>query len=249
LSPKIIRWRFLLVIAVVVGISVAGLSSILFFQYSIKTSTTSTLPSGPYLPNVFVLCDRGTYLADHRCLAQCPNGYKPVNMTNDQAMYEDSSPVCMANSQPVSIYDLAGLQISADNGSTVYLVISNIPMDKVDIMGENYNTNIWLPVSITVLGNLTTSSAVPKVTTEVATLGDEVSTFKILQMNQTSVEGNVTIEYPVCCSYETRSVHIGDDIGVQCLGISEILEIIDYQHQLTVFTRTVSQPPTGGCPI
>ena len=170
-------------------------------------------------------------------------------MTKDQAVYQDSSPVCMAKGQPVSVYDLAGLQISADNGSTVFLVVSNIPMDKVDIMGENYNTNIWLPVSISVLGNLTTLTTSPKVTTEVATVGDKVSTFKILQMNQTLIKGNVTIEYPVCCSYETRAIHTGDDVGVQCLGISEILETIDYQHQLTVFTRTVSQPPPGGCPI
>ena len=152
-------------------------------------------------------------------------------MTNDQAVYEDSSPVCMANGEPVSIYDLAGLQISADNGSTVYLVVSNVSMIKMDIMGENYNTNIWLPISIAVLSNLSTSSTTPKITTEVATLGDKVSTFKILQMNQTSVEGNVTIEFPVCCSYES---------GASILVMTLESNVWEYQKYWTSSTTSIN---------
>ena len=181
-------------------------------------------------------------------MSECPNGYKPTNMTNDLSTYHDSSSICLENGKPLLINDLAGLQISADNGTSVYLVISNIPMDKLNITHQNYNTNIWLPVSRSVLDNLTTVAAMPKVTTEVGTIGDAVSTFKILQINQTMLKGNVTEEYPVCCSYSTRIIQVGDDIGVKCLGVSEVLSIIDYQHNLAVFTKNTFEAPSGTCP-
>jgi hypothetical protein len=149
----------------------------------------------------------------------------------------------------VSIYDLAGLQISADNGRTVYLVVSNVPLTKVDISGQNYNTNIWLPVSQVILNDLATATTIPKITTEVATVGDTIATFKILEIKQSAVEGNYTITTPSCCRYQTMTIQLRNDIGASCAGISEMLESIDFQNQLAVFARTVSPPPAGGCPI
>src|SRR2546422_5612408 len=80
-----------------------------------------------------------------------------------------SSPICMSSdNQPVSVYDLAGLQVTLDNGKTVYLVVQTVPLTKVQITAaQNYNTNIWLPVSKPILDTLATATTVPRVTTEV----------------------------------------------------------------------------------
>jgi len=207
-----------------------------------RNTTTNAWPSGPNHPNVKLVCPAGTYLADHRCPSVCPPGYQPVAF--DLAY----SPICMSgDDQPVSVYDLAGLQVSADSGRTVYLIVPTIPLTKVDISRQNFDTNIWLSVSQPELEGLATAATISKVTTEVATVGDMVSTFKILRMNQTKVEGNYTIRYPLCCRWQTMIIQVGDDVGVRCEGISEVLESIDFQDQVAVFTRTVSQP--GACPI
>ena len=207
-----------------------------------RTTTTNAWPSGPNHPNVKLMCPAGTYLADHRCSSACPPGYQPVAF--DLAY----RPICMSgDNQPVSVYDLAGLQVSADNGRTVYLIVPTIPLTKVNISRQNFNTNIWLSVSQPVLEGLATAATIPQVTTEVATVGDMVGTFKILRMNQTRVEGNYTNPYPLCCHWQTKIIQIGDDVGIQCEGISEVLESIDFQDQVAVFTRTISQP--GVCPI
>jgi len=44
-------------------------------------------------------------------------------------------------------------------------------------------------------------------------------------------------------------LHIGDDIGYACEGVSEKLITIDYSGQTVTFAKTVSTSPPYGCPI
>ncbi len=203
----------------------------------------------PFHPNVPVHCSSGRNLADHHCIPECPGGYHPTP-------YGMEDEVCLsASNQPVSIYDLAGRQISPDNGTTVYLVIPTVPMTKTLITeADSFNLHVWLPVSQSALDKLATGSpyarwTLPRITTEVAALGDNVSTSNILKINPSSVDVRFASPYPLCCRYDNRTIQIGVDIGISCEGVTERLTSIDYANQIAIFSRTQSSPPAGGCPI
>ncbi len=153
------------------------------------------------------------------------------------------------NDQPVSVYDLAGLQVSSNNGNTVYLVVSDVPLRKVTISSAYYNTMVWLPVSYLTLDTIATAANIADVRTEIATVGDFVAgTFLILKIGMTSVQGNYTFPYPLCCYFQAKTIHVGDDIGIQCAGQSEIVESIDSRDQIVRFSTSKTDRGVG-CPI
>jgi hypothetical protein len=204
-------------------------------------------------PNVRLSCIMGIaarlYLADHHCVTQCPSGFQPISY--DQGL----APICMSSTnEPVSIYDLTGMYVSADNGSTIYLVIADVPMARVLITGTaNLNINLWLQVSQSVLDqivNLGPYSAwtFPRTTTEVATIRDVAGIFQILQIHPTSADGLLRIPYPLCCWIQNKTITVGDDVGVSCAGLSERLVSIDFSDQILIFSR-VQSVQTFSCPI
>lgn len=88
----------------------------------------------------------------------------------------------------------------------------------------------------------------------IRTVGEEESTYLIQTINPNSVEGLWSWAGPVSKSPPDpslpRTLHIGDDIGYECEGISEKLTSIDYTNQTVIFTRAESKKlPWGGCPI
>jgi len=197
-------------------------------------------------PNVKVFCGTGTYLANHHCVTSCPTGYSPVTWAGGE------SSVCMSpDNRPVSIYDLAGSQVSGDNGRTVFLIVVNVPLTKVSITQKILNGQIWggyLPVSQSALASLSEEATVQAVTTEVATVGDIAGMFRISRFDIDSLSGNVTFAYPVCCRVQAATIHVGDDVGISCDGWSEVLQRIDFVGQVAIFTRTTLLEH-GGCPI
>ena len=48
---------------------------------------------------------------------------------------------------------------------------------------------------------------------------------------------------------DAKTLHIGDNIGYACEGVSEVLTKIDFDGQTATFLKTISEPPVGGCPI
>src|SRR5712692_1497112 len=193
-------------------------------------------------PNVQLSCVMGAaireYLSDHHCVTQCPSGFHPTSY--DQGL----APICMSlANEPVSIYDLSGLYVSADNGSTVYLVIADVPLARVLITNEaNFNINVWLHVSQPVLDrivNLGPYSAwtLPRTTREVATIGDFAGIFQILRIHVASADGILRIPYPLCCWAQNKTITVGDDVGVSCGGLSETVVSIDFSDQILIFTR------------
>jgi len=152
--------------------------------------------------------------------------------------------------RPVSVYDLAGLPVSSNNGISVYLVVSNVPLTKVAISSADYGTIVWLQVSYVPLDTIVTAGKIPDVRTEIATVGDFVAgTFLILTIGSTSVQGNITNPYPLCCFFHPKTIQIGDDIGIHCAGQSEIVEGIDFRDQVVRFRATQTTRATAGCPI
>jgi len=81
-------------------------------------------------------------------------------------------------------------------------------------------------------------------------VGEKEGSFLIQKINPGSVEGLWYQAYPVPTENGTpRTLYIGDDIGYACEGVSEKLTSIDYSGQTVTFTKVVSEPPLGGCPI
>lgn len=198
--------------------------------------------------NVPVYCEQGLYLADHQCVSTCPAGFSPGHWFTASSSVSFSGSPCMTNDgRPVSIYDLAGLQVSTDGGTTLYAVISDTPLAKV-LVTDPGSRGYWsLQVSQLVLQALPTLESVPAVRTEIATVGDRVGTFEILLIDVSSVIGNHSEFYPLvrCCTRIT--IHVGDEVGVLCEGLSEKVAQIDFQDQKVKFTvQTVSHT---GCPI
>lgn len=154
-----------------------------------------------------------------------------------------------SDNRPVSIYDLAEMQVSPDDGKTTYMIVSDIPMAKVAITGSNQLAYWTLYVSQTVLDNFATYASIPSITTQIGTIGDQMSTFKILRIDPTSLTGNQSTFFPVGTCCHTVTIHIGDDVGVACEGLSEKLAWIDYPDQTAAFTVTLLPAPVGGCPI
>ena len=149
--------------------------------------------------------------------------------------------------KPVSIYDLAGLQVSPDGGITLYSIVSDVPLVKVLLSGAAYGGYWSLAVSQQVLSDLPTLASVPAVRTEIATVGDQVATFKILHIDTSTVTGNRSTVYPVgtCCT--TVTISVGDDVGVPCEGLVEKVARIDFSDQKVWFS--VQIVPHDGCPI
>ena len=152
-----------------------------------------------------------------------------------------------ADGMPYSIFDLVELQVSPDNGLSTYSVISDVPLEKVPVIGDSARAYWTLKVSQRALAELVTLPIVPSVRTEVVGIGDRAASLLILSINPDSVTGNLSTLYPLgwCC--RTVTIHVGDDVGVSCEGLSEILTWIDYGTQLAGFT--VHQTQGGPCPI
>jgi len=90
----------------------------------------------------------------------------------------------------------------------------------------------------------------PPSETIVLTVGGRLDTFLVQKINIDSVDGLFFARWPIVTSEGVpRTLHIGDDIGYACEGISEILTSIDYKSQTVTFTRTVSSTPPYPCPI
>ncbi len=198
--------------------------------------------------NVPVYCEQGHYLADHQCVSTCPQGFAPGHWIIASPPASFSGSPCMTNDgRPVSIYDLAGMQVSADGGTTLYWIISDVPLSKM-LVADSANRGYWsLQVSQLVLNALPTIGSIPPVRTEIATVGDQVATFKILHIDPSSTTGNHSDPYPLarCCT--TITIHVGDEVGVLCEGLSEKVAQIDFPDQkLKFIVQTVSH---SGCPI
>lgn len=94
----------------------------------------------------------------------------------------------------------------------------------------------------------------PSTNTEeiIMTIGDREGSFLIQKINTDRVEGVWHRIYPVAREGdvgERRTLHIGDDIGYSCEGVSEKLIKIDTVEQTATFLKTTTPPPIGGCPI
>ena len=85
------------------------------------------------------------------------------------------------------------------------------------------------------------------------TVGEIESSFLIQKINPDTVEGiqNYNSNGAIAVPYfpTPRILHIGDDIGMICAGVSEKLTNIDFSGQRVTFTKIVGQPSYGGCPI
>lgn len=98
-----------------------------------------------------------------------------------------------------------------------------------------------------VMDQQTPSPAGEKIIREV---GEREGSFLIQKINPDSVEGLWFEKYPVERSTGTpRTLHIGDDIGYACEGVSEKLTSIGFSAQTVTFTKVVGEQPAGGCPI
>jgi hypothetical protein len=152
-----------------------------------------------------------------------------------------------SDGRPVSIYDLAGSQVSADGGTTFYSIVSDVPLVKVILSNAVYGGYWSLRVSQLVLSDLPALPSVPAVRTEIATIGDQVATFKILRIDPSTVARNRSTLYPLgyCCT--TITISVGDDVGVPCEGLLEKLARIDFLDQKVTFS--VQIVPHDGCPI
>ena len=81
-------------------------------------------------------------------------------------------------------------------------------------------------------------------------VGEQESSYFIQKINSDSVEGLWYQPHPVGKGEgEPRTLHIGDDIGHACEGVSEKLISIDFSGQTITFNKIVGQPPEGGCPV
>ena len=84
------------------------------------------------------------------------------------------------------------------------------------------------------------------------TVGDREGSFLMQKINRDSVEGLWYRIYPVARegdAGDAKTLHIGDNIGYACEGVSEVLTKIDFDGQTATFLKTISEPPVGGCPI
>ncbi len=151
--------------------------------------------------------------------------------------------------EPVSVYDLVGLQVSSNGGVLVYLVVLKVPLTKILITGEdNFNTHFWLSVSPYVLSKIAAGPSysrwtLPRTTTEVATIGDTVSTFQVLKINRDSVNGFVLLHLSSLLSIRKQDYQDWRRHRNRCEAYSEKLAIIDFADQIVVFTRIQGQPP------
>ncbi len=80
--------------------------------------------------------------------------------------------------------------------------------------------------------------------------GEREGSFEILEINGDNVVGFWYQAYPVARAEGVElTLHIGDDIGYACEGVSEKLTDISFIRQTVTFTKITGKPPMGGCPI
>jgi len=93
-------------------------------------------------------------------------------------------------------------------------------------------------------------SPIPKGKKIIRRVGEKESSFLIQKINAGSVNGIWYEVYPVARGEGSpKTIHIGDDIGYSCEGVSEKLTGIDFSGQTITFIKIVGQRPYGGCPI
>jgi PKD repeat protein len=81
-------------------------------------------------------------------------------------------------------------------------------------------------------------------------VGEQEGSFLIQTINSTSVDGLWYQAYPVATNQGTpKTLHIGDDIGYACAGVSEKLRVINSGAQTVTFSKVTGAAPLGGCPI
>ncbi|HAO64372.1 TPA: hypothetical protein DCQ44_00115 [Candidatus Taylorbacteria bacterium] len=83
------------------------------------------------------------------------------------------------------------------------------------------------------------------------TVGESESSFLIQKINSDSVEGTWWPSTPVISENDPgvpRTLHIGDDVGLTCAGVSDKLLSIDYSGQTITFNKVFNHPAYG-CPI
>lgn len=83
-------------------------------------------------------------------------------------------------------------------------------------------------------------------------VGEKESSFLIQKINPDSVEGLWYKVYPIARPNDPgspKTLHIGDDVGYACEGVSEKLTSIDFSGQKVTFAKIVGERPIGGCPI
>ncbi len=81
-------------------------------------------------------------------------------------------------------------------------------------------------------------------------VGEQEGSYLIKKINPDSVDGLWFQAYPVArMDGSPRTLHIGDDIGYACEGISEKLTAIDFSGQTITFIKVTGKRPVGGCPI
>ncbi len=126
----------------------------------------------------------------------------------------------------------------------------------------NYMDKKYLTIGITALFILITliSGCVNKPAKEiidassaiVKSVGETESSFFIQKINPDSVDGLWFDIYPIQRPNDPgtpKTLHIGDDIGYACEGVSEKLTSIDFSGQKVTFTKIIGEQPAGGCPI
>lgn len=80
-------------------------------------------------------------------------------------------------------------------------------------------------------------------------VGEREGSFLVQKINSDSVDGLSYQRYPVATMNGTpKTLHIGDDIGQACEGVSEKLTSISVSGQTVTFTKAVGKAPLGGCP-
>ena len=80
--------------------------------------------------------------------------------------------------------------------------------------------------------------------------GNQEGSFLIQKINSNNVEGLWYQAYPVATMNGVpKTLHMGDDIGYACEGVSEKLTSIDFASQTVTFTKITGPRPFGGCPL
>ena len=95
-----------------------------------------------------------------------------------------------------------------------------------------------------------TPTPVPSGEKIIRKVGEQEGSFLIQKINPDSVDGLWYMAYPVSKDTgEPKTLHIGDDIGYACEGVSEKLLSINFSGQTITFNKVIGQPSYGGCPI
>ncbi|MEI8103399.1 MAG: hypothetical protein WCG84_00640 [Candidatus Moraniibacteriota bacterium] len=90
----------------------------------------------------------------------------------------------------------------------------------------------------------------PQTETVTVRVGGQEGSFLVQKINTDSVDGLWYMAYPVPRDIGIpKTLHIGDDIGYACEGVSEKLSIINTSSQTITFVKTTGEPTMGGCPI